>query len=364
MNILFLTYAKGLAGSSQSLRYLSEGLASIGHKVWIGCPQDSQIAQLVQGSAVEVIPMTFRGKADWSNIKHIAQVVKSCSIDIISPQSTLDRYTASFAKSLYRLPAKIVHVRRQMPKNNGIWLVNWFIRSTVAKVVAVSWPVKEAIQKRQGLPSSMVPVIRNGTPTSKYELDDHPDRLEGLKSRYGIKEGDFVIGCVSRLKNQRQILEALGTIDRPVHVIFVGIERQDGWQDIIDQWPVPHAIHFTGHIDPTEALYHYPLFDLKVLASTMEGLSQSLLEAMAMGVPVIASAAGGNTDLIQPGVNGLLFNDGDIPALSGAISNLLTDDNRRERLASAGKKTAWEDFSIEKTINGYEELFESLIGGE
>jgi glycosyltransferase involved in cell wall biosynthesis len=86
-----------------------------------------------------------------------------------------------------------------------------------------------------------------------------------------------------------------------------------------------------------------------------------LLEAMAIGIPVIATAASGNLDLVKDGENGLLYENDNSRELADKIKLLLHDKNLQHRLIEAGKKTALEDFSLEKTVNRYESFFESLI---
>lgn len=361
MKILFLTYQGDIAGSTNSINYLARGLAARGHQVYMGCREEALLVRLLEGSGVTIIPMRFGGKTDRSNIRHIASVVQEHQIDIICPQSSRDRYTAGFAKWWYNLSAKVVHVRRQMPESDGIALVNWFIRKTADKVVAVSEPIREAISKAQGLPAAMLEVIHNGTPPEKYELPDLAARSASLREQHGLSAKMPVIGCVSRLKQQEQLIRALALVTTPVQVLFTGITQQEGWQELIDQYPVGHQLHFLGIVPAGEILYYYPLFDIKVLASDMEGLSQSLLEAMAMGVPVIATNSAGNPDLIRHERNGLLFEDGNTRQLADQINALLASAERRHELAREGKKTAMVDFSIKKTISHYEAFFEQLI---
>ncbi|NVJ64665.1 MAG: glycosyltransferase family 4 protein, partial [Flavobacteriaceae bacterium] len=103
------------------------------------------------------------------------------------------------------------------------------------------------------------------------------------------------------------------------------------------------------------------IFDADILASTMEGLSQSLLEAMALETPVIATAYAGNLDLIEDGKNGLLFEDGDIEKIAELIQRVRTDQSLRNTLIANGKVTALQKFNIDRTITNYEEYFQSLI---
>ena len=114
-------------------------------------------------------------------------------------------------------------------------------------------------------------------------------------------------------------------------------------------------------IDGKETLNHYQILNVDVLASTMEGLSQSLLEAMYLGIPVVATRAAGNINLIKDQENGLLFENNDIEGLARAIRSIMENSDLRMKLIYEGEKTAKIDFSIEKVIENYEKQFSELL---
>jgi len=357
MNILLLTYQGDLAGSTLSITYLAKGLALRGHNVYVGCRRESLLFTYFQDSKVQVIPMTFRSKTDWKNVKHIRDICRRFNIDIINAQSSLDRYTSIIAKKILGVPAKLVFTRRQVSKSIGgpqSWLYQW----GADKIVAVSEGIRETLVN-DGISPGHIAVIRNGTPPEKYENIDLR-KTEELRSSYRISAADFVIGCVSRLKKQRQILEALRYLERPVTAVFVGIDGVPGF-DLSALESSGHRVYFAGIMAASEVLPYYGLFNVKVLASASEGMSQSLLEAMYLKVPVIATAAAGNLDLIDEGRNGLLFQDGDVKSLASLIKQIREDEPLCELLSKEGYQTASLGFSIENTLDGYEKLFSELL---
>jgi len=359
LKILFLTYQGDMAGSTNSIAMLAKGLAERGHQIFIGCRKESLIYQMLEGSHVQRIAMTFSGKLDWKNMQQIKSAVEKHQIQIINAQSSWDRYTSIFAKWRFKMPVKIIHTRRQRPLSMGGALQNLLYNKGADGFVAVSNGVAESL-KKMGLKTEKIKVINNGTPPEKYENLD-PIKTEALKKKLEISKNDFVIGCVSRRKQQEQILQALALIEFPVKMIFVGIQKEADLAKYLDQLPAIHQVYFEGEVNTNEILNYYPLFDVKILASDMEGLSQSLLEAMAMGIPVIATDAAGNPDLIKREVNGLLFQDGNIHELAAAITKLKENPSLRNKLIEAGKQTALQDFSLENTLKGYEEYFVEML---
>jgi len=359
MNILILTFQGDIAGSTYSISYLSKGLAEKGHQVFVGCRKESLLFQLLEESNVTLIPMTFKGRFDLGNMRQIKNVVNQYAIQVVNAQSSYDRYTSVFSKWLYGLKVKIVHTRRQISKSMGGPVLNLVFVKGTDKIVAVSEGVKVSLVKT-GIPEKHIEIIYNGTPREKYDNIDH-QLTEQLKLKYNLRPDDFVIGCVSRLKSQKQILQALGLLNFKVKMIFVGIDKQSGWEEIMKRYPVKHEVHFAGLVDKGQILAYYGLFNIKILASTMEGLSQSLLEAMALGVPVVATNASGNPELIGHGENGFLFEDGDIEELADEINQLYKNRDLRDKFSTNGRQTALDTFNIDHTIENFEKLFRKLI---
>lgn len=359
LRILFLTYQGDMAGSTNSIAYLAKGLARRGHHVSIGIRKESLLWQLLEGSAVNRIPMTFSGKFDLGNWKNIRDAVKENDIQLINAQSSHDRYTSIFANWWYKLGVKIIHTRRQMPMSMGGPIQLYLYNKKTDGVVAVGGQVKEGLVQL-GVKADHIEVIHNGTPREKYKNLDQP-YIDSLRVRFNITEGDFVMGCVSRPKNQEQIFKALKLIEHPIKVIFCGLKKEEPYLSHMAEFKADHQIYFEGDVPGDKVLNYFKVFDIKILASTMEGLSQSLLESMALGVPVTATAFAGNLDLIVDEENGLLFKDGDIRKIADNIERLRTDEVLRNSLREQGLVTAYETYSIENTINNYEAYFADLI---
>jgi glycosyltransferase involved in cell wall biosynthesis len=303
--------------------------------------------------------MEFKRKFDIKIIRLLRKIILQNHIEIINAQSSWDRYSSILVKWLYRLKIKVIHTRRQTPMSMGGIFQNFLYIKGTDKIIAVSRGVQQDLV-RLGIPASHIEVIHNGTPKEKYKSLDIKF-INELREKFDIQPGDLVIGCVSRLKKQKQLLQALQLIDRAVKVVFVGIDNISEFQEIISNYKIPHNVYFEGNVPATAVLNYYKLFNIHVLASTMEGLSQSLLEAMALEVPVIATAAAGNLDLIHDGGNGLLFEDGNIAQLAEKINLLLTDPKLIKKITENAKITALEEFSIDNTIENYEKFFLQLL---
>ncbi len=359
MNILLITQEDILAGSSFSVSYLAKGLHERGHRVVVAARPGSVLHDLMKDSDVPFEAFTIPSRFNWKSVTHLVSLIRKYQIQVINAQSSKDRYTTVLAKFFYRLPVVLIHTRRQISMSVGGFLQNIIYVWGTDKIVAVSEGVKQSLILKK-IPASHIEVIYNGTPKEKYQGIDLR-KVEELRQKFSITPGDLVIGCISRRKEQDQLLSALDLLGRPVKVILVGIMEDDKLKEIRLHFKFPHQIFYEGEVEPKFVLNYYKLFTCTVLCSVIEGLSQGLLESMYLGIPVIATAAAGNLDLIKHGSNGLLFPDKDITALASCIRSVTEDNELKQTLISGGITTATDTFSIDRTVRSYEEFYSRLL---
>ena len=346
-----------MAGSTNSISFLAKGLAASGHQVYVGCRPNSLLHTLLENTEVRLVPMRFRGRFNLKDIKALRDTVKKYGIQLINAQSSIDRYTSILVKKLYLPDVKVVHTRRQRPKSAGGWLQNLFYVRGTDKVVVISDELKEVFVK-SGYPETHLQVIYNGTPAGQYAAVTS-EKVEELRRRFSIGTGDIVVGCVSRMKEQPQLIQALALLDPQIKVVFAGI-KPGSLDEIAKKANLKNEIIYAGVLSHPEVLNLYKLMNVNVLASTMDGFGLALVEAMALEVPVVATNAYGIKNVVKDEVNGLLFENGDIKGLAGQLKRVLSDTVLKQRLVENGRKTALEEFSMEKTIANYEQFFEAL----
>ena len=266
---------------------------------------------------------------------------------------------------LARVPV-IISNRRDM----GFWkkwyhnmaykLINRFIN----KVIVVSDAVKQAVIRLERLSLDKVVVVRNGIDLSHFKTS--VDKY-AIKNSLGISENTFVIGCVGNIKNvkgQEYLIKALTEVRTKISnfkCIFIGGEFEKEAQTIknyIHICGVNDLCLFLGKRNDIPNLLS--IMDICVLPSLSEGFSNTLLEYMAAGKPVVATSVGGNVELISHQENGILVPPADSYALAEATINLLSDVELRQRLCQAARKKVFESFSIGKMAKKYENLFEEL----
>ena len=232
------------------------------------------------------------------------------------------------------------------------------------RVLSVSGQLRDLHSRRTGFPARRITVIHNGVDSERYR----PDEVVRARARaeFGIREGQFCIGCVGNLtpaKDYLTVLKGVNAFDASgcdwrLIVIGEGSERSrlEEFVNAHPQWR--HRLTFLG------LSHRVPEFlaavDAYLLSSVIEGISNSLLEAMASGLPVVATAVGGNPEVVIDGESGLLFPVGDFNSLAKSLRSLREDAQLRLLLGRQARRRVREEFSIEAMVRQYQEVYEGL----
>jgi len=222
---------------------------------------------------------------------------------------------------------------------------------------------------RRGLAPGSVTTIYPGI-WPRPITQDGPTRMEQWRRRLGLGPQEFLIGTVGRLspeKGQILLLEAFARVGaelpRAKLVLVGGGARREALERHAARLRTADRIFFTGEVPPDDVAALYPLVSLFVLPSLREQVPGSLLEAMAHGRPVVATAVGGIPEILRDGVTGLLVPPGDPAALAEAILTLYRDEALRDRLARAGKDHAQATFTAERFAEEMGRLYLACLEG-
>jgi glycosyltransferase involved in cell wall biosynthesis len=358
LTTLQLTHQGEGAGSTQSIFSLSRELAQRGHRVLVGCPAGTLLARRVDATpSLEHVPLDFsslRGVA-----KQLEGVIADQRVDVVNSHATGDRRALTWLRWRRRLPQPFVVTRRTMPLTLPPELIA--VGLTADRTIAVSTAVANALRRRLH-PGGRLRVVPNGIDLARVEAEPAPQDLAQVRATLadsGAGASHPVVVVVARRKDQQILLRALPALERPVTVAFVGIRSDDELAAAQAEVPTRHHIVYVPFTERPLAFYRFAT--VAALPSRIEGLSQALLEAMSLGVAVIASAAGGNAELVYPGETGLLVPPLDPPAWTRALERLLGDDALRARVAQAGRDLVRRDFTIARTAERTEVVYREAI---
>lgn len=206
-------------------------------------------------------------------------------------------------------------------------------------------------------------VIPNGIARERVR-GDLGDR-EALREEFGLSTS-FVLIFVGRVTADKGFLVLLAAMDQArssvsagLSLVAIGPASEEVRSHLQSRPPMP-GVAVVGLGERTDAVRLLSLGDAFVLPSFHEGLPFSLLEAMAAGLPVIASRVGDIPEVVRPGETGWLVDPGDVQQLSAAITEAAADPGRLSRMGGRGASVVAESFSLERTVDRYLALYRTL----
>ncbi len=264
--------------------------------------------------------------------------------------------------------ACVIHTKHGINPDRGRKLL---LRRSAARFahmyVAVSELTAQAARDAREVPERKLRVVNNGVDLSRLPGEDAQARA-AVRAELGIPADAFVIGTVGRLaaeKDQALLLRAMAPLlAAGAHVVIVGAGAEEAaLRAQIAALPAAAAAsaHLPGLRRDVPRLL--AAFDAFALTSRFEGLPLVLPEAMAMRLPVVATAVGGVPNVVREGVTGFLVapGDGAAAAMSARVSDLLADPGLRQRLGARGREIALAEYSAERMADDYMAIYREVL---
>ena len=317
---------------------------------------------------VELVTLNKRPGLDFGAVLRLARLLRRLEPDIVHSRNW-GAFDAVAAAALARVPA-VLHGEhgREASDPEGLnsrrnRLRRWAAPFT-SSFVTVSRDLARWLIGTVGVPAAKVVTIHNGVDTRRFGEEDRVAARRAL----GLAADTLVVGTVGRLdpvKNQGALLDAyagLARMDARHALVVVGdgpcraaLEARAAHADLAGR------IRLVGERNDVARLLAG--FDVFALPSIAEGVSNTVLEAMATGLPVVATRTGGNPELVDDGVTGRLVPVGDQPALTDALSAYLVDAHLRQLHGKAGRQRALDEFSLERMVSRYRQLYRAVSVG-
>lgn len=240
-------------------------------------------------------------------------------------------------------------------------LIRRLCRPSIQRYVTVSRDLAAWLTGRVGISGGRMVQICNGVDLARFNPSgDLPADLP-----WGRAEDQVVFGTVGRLdpvKNQLALLEAFAALGTNARLIVVGDGPQrQALRNRAAELGVQERVWFTGARDDIPALLR--AMDVFVLPSLNEGISNTVLEAMATGIPVAASAVGGNPELVEPATTGLLYSATDPHGLARVMKQYADDPALRRAHGQAARRRAVQKFGLDGMASRYRDLYRTLTSG-
>ena len=365
-NVLHLIDTFGTGGAETIYLRLATGLdparfrsvAAILDRGWL---YDSLVANGVQPLLIN----SQRG-FDLGFLRQIARIVRSHRIDLIHTHLLTTSVYGGAVGRLLRVP--VVATYHGVVDFNSAYLSvkRRVVGLAVSRIVFVSDHLRQQIAAGADFGLAKSHVIHNGVDVTKFA----PARDLTWRRSQGIRDDEFLIGGVGRIVETKgfdvllRAVARLRSTDRKFRAVIVG--DSDPGRDLVvrlgylsAELGIADAVQFLPFHDAMPAVYNS--LDLLALTSRSEGFSLVTVEAMACGLPVIATKCGGPEEILTDGWDGLMVGVGDDRALAEAVARVAADSTLRVELGERARQTAESQFSLDTMLRKYEELYSEQL---
>ncbi len=364
-SLLFVSnYSKMVGGGEHSLFEIIDGIMGHVSNIQLVVPGEGEVLYRAEkrGVRCHVIDMpNLKNPLNWVNFRKTTGAIEDCikrngiRIVHVNASARAALYCGIAAKQSGAL--SVWHVRI-LEKD----VLDSLVYPLYDMIIANSAAVKNRFCGRKSW-NDKVRVIHNSVDTEKFTI--RADLRRKFRNGYGIQDNELLIGVVGRLvdfKGHRYFVDAASMLSEKndnVRFVIVGdgplrydIEQRS--KRLVGN----NKLIFTGEVLNVEEAING--LDIHVLPSIEEHFGRVVIEAMACGVPVVATNAGGVPEIIEDGVNGILVPPKDSAEIADAVQRLIDDRGKRESLCEAGRITVRERFTQEvhakNILNLYKEL--------
>jgi sugar transferase (PEP-CTERM/EpsH1 system associated) len=233
--------------------------------------------------------------------------------------------------------------------------------SRVDQMLSVSSRLAERMTVETGLRANCIVTIRNGVDLTRFKVINRAAARVAL----GLSDDEFVIGTVGRLvpvKDQATLLEAVALLRRARTRVTLMIAGDGPLEKALVErmasLGLAGCVRFLGHRRDVEVVLAG--LDIFVLSSVSEGLSNTILEAMATGLPVVATRVGGADELVLDGVTGLLVTPSSPHEMANALRQLRSNPRGRREMGAAGRARTEAEFALSSMLARYEAVYTRL----
>lgn len=231
----------------------------------------------------------------------------------------------------------------------------------VAGAIVNSTAVKERTAQKEGIRSDAIRVIYNGLDTVSPDSENSLD----LKA-WRTKQNVVLVGVVANIRPIKRICDAIQALavlkDKvpSLRLALVGDGDPSELRRLAADLNVENRVFFAGPRSPAvDSIIH---FDIGLLCSESEGFSNSIIEYMLCGLPVVCTNVGGNPEAVDDGVNGFLYGAGDVDTLAARLALLAQDPKLRRKMGQAGKDKAARYFSVDVMVDQHLAVYQDVLG--
>jgi glycosyltransferase involved in cell wall biosynthesis len=364
--ILHLTETSEPGGSETVLAYIAANLDPKRYRSRICLLREGWLTSHLRELRLEYQIIENRHSYDPGFLMRLLRLIRREKIDLIHSHEFMMNVYGAIAARLCGIPMiGTVHGKVYFTEKKLRILAYKLAFGICSGMIAVSEDLKKYLidSLNPGKPGKIL-TIYNGIDLTRFAMGGYPN---DIARKLSIEPGTVIAGSVGSLfevKGFEYLLRAAKKVRDALpdfRLLIVGEGRQEEpLKRLAETLGLRDTVDFMGFRKDVPGLLN--LLDIYVCSSISEGLSLSILEAMASGKPIVATSVGGNPELVAEGQNGFLVAPRDAGALSERIIDLARDEKLRLSMGKRSRQIAEEKFSLKAMIENYQQLYQRLIG--
>lgn len=362
MRILYLINHAGKAGTEKYVYNLVKRFGGTETECFFAFNETGPLADQMDDLGIPCFQVEMKNPFDIKAAKKIAEICKANEIDIIHSHYPRENYIAVLSRLFYPKVKALYTCHLTLKTNFFWWVTNKFITPHNAEIIAVCNNAKELLVEN-GVNPKKIDVIFNGIP-----YDEEPKKPSTIREEFGIDDDTFVISILARYhmsKGLDFLVDSMAELDKIIKRKFVLLIAGDGeyYEAVgkqIKELGLQDKVLQLGYRTDTENILYAS--DAYVNSSKCyEALSFAILEAMSKYLPIVATNAGGNGDIVNEKTGcGFLVEYGDTKGFAEALCKLSEDEELRKGFALNAKKATKDIFNLEnvllETLDKYKEI--------
>lgn len=355
----------GAGGAETVFRDVAAGLDRTLFEPTCVVSREGWLASALRERGIEPILLPAKGSLNIGYLRRLIGIIRARRARVVVAHLYGSAVYCSLAGLIARVPViSILHGQRDIAGNERFAAVK---RKLLAwgsdRIVFVSHALRDELRPLLNVPESRCVVIPNGVDMSRF--GGHSARP--VRTEIGLRPDELLVGAIGNIRGPKAYEVLLDCAARVLkgntrcRFVIAGDTSGSHYEKLVEQRArlgLESSVQFLGlRRDVPDVLAS---LDLYVLSSSKEGFSIACVEAMAAGLPVVATRSGGPEEIVEDGRTGLLVPPQDPAALAAAIESLASNPERRALMGQAGQERVRRLFTIDSSLRAYRDLLQSI----
>lgn len=367
MKVVHVNTERGWRGGEQQVLYLARGLREAGVQQTFVCQPTGELAKRLTGEGFEVLGRRMGGYADLRSSWFVARHARRVGADLLHLHTANAHAIGTRAARWAGRPRPRTVIARRVAysifRHSFLGLNRIKYTRTVDRILCITEAVRRQLLE-DGLPAERLVVVPSGVDPERFEAVE--DKAQAFRTALGIPADAWVVGAVGALtpeKGHETLVRAAAPLRDAIptlRVVLVGEgPLRPAIEELVAALDLGDRVHLAGFRDDVPAWLRW--FDCLAFPSLMEGMGTTVLDALCLATPVVASRVGGIPEIIRDGEEGLLVEPGDPEALAAALARLHDDPALGIQLGRRGRERVLASYTWKHTVRATLAAYRAIL---